>query len=143
MRDQEIQEDKTVTPVEELLVKSLNDSIFTAGEPLRYRILSTAPGNPVSVTINGPGLQRRFEVKSGRELIYTPLIKGNYQLLFQSGSQQVTKSIKVVNTADPFLRSEYGTLYIGMDNYIQVRGIPADIKESDLVFTIDNGVIIE
>jgi GldM N-terminal domain/GldM C-terminal domain len=136
-------------PVEEedlasMTVESVSDSVYAVGKPARFYVnFDSNSANNISVTLKTSTLpSKTVQMYKPGMYMFVPQTKGYYQLQFSDGEHFTRKYIKVMDL-DPVLQNnEMGTLYIGLDNALNVKTSEFEDTEG-LTANISNGEILK
>ncbi|MBI1305925.1 MAG: hypothetical protein GC181_04840 [Bacteroidetes bacterium] len=127
-----------------LSVESVSDSVYAVGKPVRFHVNYENGKNtmPVSVRLRNPdGEIENVTMTSPGNFMFVPKVKGYYSIKFNSGDKSTDKFIKVMDL-DPVLQNnQMGTLYVGIDNSLNVKtsefedteGLTAKISEGQIL----------
>lgn len=127
-----------------LFVESLTDSVYPAGQPIRFNVqFDTALSKSIQTVVKANGQQiQAFIMSKPGPFIYSPEKKGNYQISFRSDKLAVNKRVKVIDVEPILQNQDLATLYIGIDNPLNIRTSEFEDTE-ELEATISKGQILK
>ncbi len=107
----------------EITLESLSDSVYAVGKPAHFNFdFIEGSGKSVSIDLEDPnGEHTTYVLTKPGEFLFVPETKGYYQLRFDYGGFNGRKNFKVLDL-DPVLDdNRMGTLYIGINNELQLK----------------------
>ena len=128
-----------------LSVEIKKDSIYSVWNPIRFQVRFdpriTEKVDVFIIRIDKEEITK-YTMQEPGTFLYVPPVEGDYRFSFKSASEQLNKTIHVID-AEPILQNNrMGVLYTGMDNLLNIE--PAIYKDTDgLVARISNGKIIK
>ncbi|MFT4521236.1 MAG: hypothetical protein ACI8ZN_000163 [Bacteroidia bacterium] len=137
-------ESRTQLQKSPLYVESLTDSIYAVGKPAQFRInFDTTNNNVATASIEGPnGFQQSFNLRKPGPFMFVPEIKGSYSIRINSNGVVSGKRIKVIDIEPIIQNNSSGTLYIGIDNILNIKTSEFENTEG-LTARISDGVILQ
>ncbi|MCB0733891.1 MAG: hypothetical protein H6608_00320 [Flavobacteriales bacterium] len=127
-----------------LAIESVSDSIYAVGKPAKFNVkFDTASGKRIAVTLRkANGSTQNISMTKPGVFMFVPEEKGVYQIQFTSNEERSSKFIKVMDL-DPVLQNnEMGTLYVGVDNALNIKTSEFEDTEG-LQAQITKGVILK
>lgn len=142
-KDLERQQSKNEADQYEILIESRSDSVYAVGQPIRFDFtFDETTGRRVSVDLEKPnGEHETYTLSKPGTFLFVPERKGYYQLRFGNGTRSGRKIIKVLDLDPVLANDQMGTLYIGINNALQLKtsefedteGLQARISEGQIL----------
>jgi len=142
VKKQKLEEEEKQDPY--LFVESLTDSVYPSEQPIRFNVqFDTALSKNINAVVRTNGtVVQTFTMSRPGPFLYSPPKKGNYQFSFKGESTSVSKRIKVIDVEPVLQNQDLATLYIGIDNPLDIRTSEFEDTEP-LEATISNGEILK
>ncbi|MFT5724975.1 MAG: hypothetical protein ACI9JN_002098 [Bacteroidia bacterium] len=104
-------------------IESLSDSVYAVGKPIRFDFgFDTTSGRPVTIELLDPvGLEKTFVLNGPGTFLFVPETKGFYEMRYSNGITSGRKNIKVLDLKPILETGLMGTLYIGINNQLNLR----------------------
>ncbi len=125
-------------------IESLNDSIYAVDHPIRFNFkFDPKSGKPINIKLTDPnGEDQEYVMTEPGTFLFVPDVKGYYQLRFTNGEFSGRKNIKVIDLSPVLETKNVGTLYIGINNELQLRSSEFEDTEG-LQARISSGRILK
>jgi len=136
-------EDKKAKNPEYLYVQSETDSVYPAGQAIRFNLFfDTTINKRINISVKSSQGVERFALSEEGSFLYVPPTKGRYDFTFSNPSTVTKKNIKVIDMEPTIQTEAYGSLYIGIDNPLHIKTSEFEDTEG-LVAKISNGSILK
>lgn len=126
-----------------LTVESLTDSVYAVGKPAKFQVkFDSSSTVPTVVQLKNPaGAVQTFSLSRPGLFMFVPELKGRYQIKFVHGAENAAKYVKVMDLEPVLQNNQMGTLYIGIDNALNIKtsefedteGLTARISEGQIL----------
>lgn len=126
-----------------LSVESISDSVYAVGKPVRYYVdFDTSKPKPVEVLVQKPGGGiQSYRMNRPGAFMFVPEQKGYYRITFNNQVVKKDKFLKVMDLEPVLQNNQMGTLYIGIDNALNIKtsefedteGLSAKISEGQIL----------
>lgn len=124
-------------------IESLSDTIHPIGKAIQYfASFDTSGTKQLRITVSSDDGIEKFSLSQPGAFYFFPNSKGRYTFTFNNGKKSTTKKITVID-ADPIIQnSRLSTLYIGLDNPLNIKTSEFDANDN-LEAEITNGQVIK
>jgi hypothetical protein len=104
-------------------LESLSDSVYAVGKPAQFNFeFIEGSGKSVSIDLEDPtGEHTTYVLTRPGKFLFVPETKGYYQLRFNYGGFKGRKNFKVLDLEPVLDDNKMGTLYIGINNELQLK----------------------
>jgi hypothetical protein len=123
-------------------IESLTDTIHPMGKAIQYyAYFDTSGTNNLKIQVSSDDGTRYFGLSKPGPFYFYPSTKGRYKFTFNNGKKVTTKNITVID-ADPIIQNtRLSTLYIGLDNPLDIKTSEFDANDN-LTAEITDGQVI-
>ncbi len=124
-------------------IESLTDTIHPMGKAIQYyAYFDTSGTKNLKITVSSDDGTQYFGLSKPGPFYFFPSSKGRYKFLFDNGTKAFTKNITVID-ADPIIQNtRLSTLYIGLDNPLNIKTSEFD-ADDNLTAEITDGQVIK
>jgi hypothetical protein len=124
-------------------IESLTDTIHPMGKAIQYyAYFDTAGTKNLQIQVSSDDGVENFGMSKPGIFYFYPSSKGRYTFTFNNGLKTTTKKITVID-ADPIIQNtRLSTLYIGLDNPLNIKTSEFD-ENDNLVAEITDGQVIK
>lgn len=124
-------------------IESLTDTIHPMGKAIQYYAsFDTSGTERLRIQVSSDDGVQNFGLAKPGPFYFFPSTKGRYTFTFSNGTKTSTKKITVID-ADPIIQNtRLSTLYIGLDNPLNIKTSEFD-ENDNLVAEITDGQVIK
>ncbi|MBT8326620.1 MAG: hypothetical protein KJP21_02785 [Bacteroidia bacterium] len=124
-------------------IESLTDTIHPMGKAIQYFAhFDTSGTKNMRITVSSDDGIQYFGLSKPGPFYFFPSSKGRYKFTFNNGTKTSTKNITVID-ADPIIQNtRLSTLYIGLDNPLNIKTSEFD-EDDNLIAEITDGQVIK
>lgn len=123
-------------------IETLTDSIHPAGKAIRYKADFEKGSTKLEIQVKTDKGTEYFKLNTPGSFYYFPKSKGRYSFIFNNGKKRIVKDVTVIDT-DPIIQNtKLSTLYIGIDNPLNIKTSEFD-EDDNLLAEITDGQIIK
>lgn len=106
----------------EVTIESLTDSVYAVGKPVKFDFNFKEGSAPLTVNLEDPtGEETSYTLTKPGVFMFVPELKGYYQMRFTNGASSGRKNMKVLDLDPVLADNKMGTLYIGINNELQLK----------------------
>ncbi|MCB9263209.1 MAG: hypothetical protein H6607_12615 [Flavobacteriales bacterium] len=104
-------------------IESLGDSIYAVGKPIQFAFtFDNSANQKLNVSVENPeGEMQNFTMTREGDFMFVPETKGYYILRYSNGVTTGRKNLKVIDLNPILDNNQMGTLYIGINNELQLK----------------------
>jgi len=124
-------------------IESLTDTIHPMGKAIQYYAsFDTSGTKRMRIQVSSDDGVQNFGLSRPGSFYFFPNTKGRYTFTFNNGTKTTTKKITVID-ADPIIQNtRLSTLYIGLDNPLNIKTSEFD-SDDNLTAEITDGQVIK
>ena len=124
-------------------IESLSDTIHPIGKAIEYyAYFDTSGTKSMRITVSSDDGTEKFRLTKPGSFYFFPNSRGRYKFTFTNGKKITTKKITVIDS-DPIIQNtRLSTLYIGLDNPLNIKTSEFD-ADDNLTAEITDGQIIK
>ncbi len=127
-----------------MTVESVSDSVYAVGKPAKFFVNFDTTDNPtITITLKNPNQETNsYRLTDPGIFMFVPETKGYYTIQFNDNESSSNKYIKVMDLEPVLQNNQMGTLYVGLDNALNIKTSEFEDTEG-LTAKISNGKILQ